>query len=153
SRIKFAHVEAGLRTGNMESPYPEEFNRVVVSKISSLNFAPTVRAQENLLAEGVASESIRITGNTVIDTLLWARQKVAASSSPRHKQILVTLHRRESFGDPMMNIMAGINDLLDAHPDLRVLFPVHPNPNVVRMAQKMLAQNPRVTLCEPLSYL
>lgn len=154
-RTPFAHVEAGLRTGDMRNPFPEEMNRVVAGHLASLNFAPTERAKNALLAEGCAPGTIHVTGNTVIDALLWV-----AAQHPDHglqlpagqRLILLTAHRRENFGAPLREIFRAVQTLTHRYPGIHVIYPVHPNPNVREPAYEMLGSNPRVTLCAPLDY-
>ncbi|SEF11877.1 UDP-N-Acetylglucosamine 2-epimerase [Burkholderia sp. WP9] len=155
-RIPVGHVEAGLRTRDMRNPFPEEMNRVLTGRLADWHFAPTRSAVDNLLEEGVRPDSVFMTGNTVIDALLEARKKPEAA--PRtvaqgRRMILVTAHRRENFGEPLANICLAVLRLLETNPDLDVLFPVHPNPNVSAVVRAVLADHPRVTLCEPLDYL
>lgn len=155
-RIPVGHVEAGLRTRDMRKPFPEEMNRVLTGRLADWHFAPTRSAVDNLLGEGVRPDSVFMTGNTVIDALLEARKKPEAA--PRavaqgRRMILVTTHRRENFGAPLVNICVAVRQLLETNPDLDVLFPVHPNPNVSAVVRAALADQPRVTLCEPLDYL
>jgi UDP-N-acetylglucosamine 2-epimerase (non-hydrolysing) len=155
-RIPVGHVEAGLRTGNMANPFPEEMNRVLTARLADWHFAPTQSAMNNLLDEGVAADSVFLTGNTVIDALLDARKKPQAaprSVTPGRRMVLVTTHRRENFGEPLARICLAVGQLLDANPDLDVVFPVHPNPNVSAVVHSVLADHPRVTLCAPLDYL
>lgn len=154
-RIPFGHVEAGLRTGDLRNPFPEEFNRIVAGRAATLNFAPTEGARRALLREGVAPETIHVTGNTVIDALL----SVAGSNPPlppglprNGRLVLMTLHRRESFGPPAEQVLTAVRRLCAAFPDLHVLYPVHPNPNVRHLAQALLGGHPQVTLTEPLGY-
>jgi UDP-N-acetylglucosamine 2-epimerase (non-hydrolysing) len=154
-RIPFGHVEAGLRTGDMQHPFPEEFNRVVAGRAAALNFAPTEGARRALLREGVAPETVHVTGNTVIDALLdVARRAPAALPGLPHsgRLVLMTMHRRESFGPPAEQVLAAVRRLCTAFPDLHVLYPVHPNPNVRDLAHAMLGGHPQVTLTEPLGY-
>jgi len=138
-QVKFAHVEAGLRTHNLQSPWPEEFNRRVLTLCSSLHFAPTAEARAALVAEGVPESQIHLTGNTGIDALLWARSKLSASPPEdiisrwgylqKNKYVLCTLHRRESFGDPLRSVLRAIR-ALTATTGLKFVFPVHRNPEV-----------------------
>ena len=180
--IPVGHVEAGLRTGNLLSPWPEEANRVLTSRLARLHFAPTDRSRRNLLHEGVAPESIFVTGNTVIDALLLVRDRINAKpdfaaqviaqlginrdfvrrflsggakfhdQNYRGKLVLVTGHRRESFGQGFENICQSIRQLVDRHPDVGVLYPVHLNPNVQAPVRRILGDHPRIQLVEPLSY-
>jgi UDP-N-acetylglucosamine 2-epimerase (non-hydrolysing) len=155
ARIPFAHVEAGLRTGNLQHPFPEEFNRVVADRIAAFNFAPTETARANLLREGIAPETISVTGNTVIDALEWTVARgpeFGVAIEPGQRLLLVTLHRRESFGAPLARAFAAIRQLAAANPDLVVLYPVHPNPNVAEPASRLLDGHARIRLVAPLDY-
>lgn len=155
-RIPFGHVEAGLRTHDFENPFPEEMNRVVAGHLSHWHFAPTGRARENLLREGISDASIHVTGNTVIDALLQVAagtgESPFAKPEPGRRLILVTAHRRENFGQPLRDICAAILALVERHADVEVLYPVHPNPNVRSVVHELLGGNPRIHLCEPLDY-
>jgi UDP-N-acetylglucosamine 2-epimerase (non-hydrolysing) len=153
ARIPFGHVEAGLRTGDLRNPFPEEFNRVVAGRTAALHFAPTERARRNLLREGIASRSIHVTGNTVIDALLDVAARV--ETRPRRnarRRILLTAHRRENFGRPMEEIFEAVRDLVRALPDLEIVYPVHPNPNVRDPARRLLGDLDQVKLSSPLGY-
>lgn len=153
--IPFGHVEAGLRTHDRRFPFPEEMNRVFAGYLSDLHFAPTESAKQNLLDEGIPEASVHVTGNTVIDALFYqvARTPVASNGADRPgRTILVTAHRRENFGEPLVAICGAILDLVARFPDLRIVFPVHPNPNVRRVTDDMLRDHPRISLCEPLRY-
>jgi UDP-N-acetylglucosamine 2-epimerase (non-hydrolysing) len=155
SGIGFGHVEAGLRTGNMRDPFPEEFNRVVASRAAALNFAPTAWAKTNLLREGVAADSVFVTGNTVIDALHWVVARGIPMPLPipnGARVLLVTLHRRESIGAPMRRVFTAIRRLVEHNPDLLVVYPLHPNPLVSGPAYEALGLLPRVMLCPPLDY-
>ena len=161
-RIPVGHVEAGLRTGNKYSPYPEEMNRKLTGALADLHFAPTATARDNLLREGVAPERIHVTGNTVIDALLAAvapdyafpgaelREILKAQAGRR--MILVTTHRRENLGEPMRQIYQALADVLAEFPDAYVIFPVHKNPQVRAVVNEVLGTHPRVHLIEPLDY-
>ncbi len=164
-KIPVGHVEAGLRTGDIYQPWPEEINRRIADVISDLYFAPTAWARDNLLIENKPKDRIFVTGNTVIDTLLWALEIVdsdpalAASLAqrfsflnPRRRLLLVTCHRRENFGAPIREICRAIADVATAH-DLDVIFPVHPNPEVRGPVDALLGAEPRVHLVDPLEYL
>lgn len=154
-RIPVAHVEAGLRTHDKLSPYPEELNRVMTGHIATLHFPPTAGARENLLREGLSDSAITVTGNTGIDALLWTHNKLEQTSHTQQAQqpeILLTTHRRENHGEPMRGICRAVLALLDAHPTLRVHFPVHLSPKVREVVMPMLGEHPRVTLSEPLDY-
>ncbi|MGA7303837.1 MAG: UDP-N-acetylglucosamine 2-epimerase (non-hydrolyzing) [Rhodothermales bacterium] len=153
--IPFGHVEAGLRTGNMTNPFPEEMNRVVAGRLATWNFAPTEISRTNLLAEGISDSKIFVTGNTVIDALLETKAKAIGTGLdiPADKRLLLlTAHRRENFGEPIRAIFKAIQRLVEAYPDLYVLYPVHPNPNVKDVAREMLGEIPGVKLCAPLEY-
>jgi UDP-N-acetylglucosamine 2-epimerase (non-hydrolysing) len=159
-RVKVGHVEAGLRTWNKFHPFPEEINRKIADAVCDLHFAPTEMARENLLREAVSESSIIVTGNTVIDALLdvaardydWNDGPLTAV--PRNRRlILVTAHRRESFGEPFEQICGALKELAASYPDVQLVYPVHPNPNVRRTVNAMLRDVPNITLLEPLEYL
>ncbi len=170
-KIPVAHVEAGLRTGNKYAPFPEEINRVLASRLADLHFAPTVTARDNLLREGVPAEQIHVTGNTVIDALLIAVEKVraapptvpglpdalqpAARGSDVPRVVLITGHRRENFGHGFENICRAIARLAQLFPDVHFVYPVHMNPNVRQPVGRILGAVPskNVWLLEPLDYL
>ena len=155
-RIPLGHVEAGLRTGDLANPFPEEMNRVVAGRLARWHFAPTAQARDNLLAEGFDPATVHVTGNTVIDALLQVagREPPLPVAVPAGKRlVLVTAHRRENFGAPFREVCLAIRDLADAHPDIHVLYPVHPNPNVEAPARELLSGHPSITLCAPLDYL
>ena len=151
-KIPVAHIEAGLRTGDKWQPYPEEINRLLTGQIADLHFAPTLQAQKNLLRENIRSEMIYITGNTVIDALYHCLTINPNRTVPSEKTILVTAHRRENWGEPMMNIISALQTVLLADPDVRMLIPVHLNPLVRQMFFDKLGSEPRVSLVEPLDY-
>jgi UDP-N-acetylglucosamine 2-epimerase (non-hydrolysing) len=164
-KIPVGHVEAGLRTHNIYSPWPEEFNRQLTSRIASFNFAPTSLSKDNLLAEGVDKDSIVVTGNTVIDALLTVVEKVRHSAElqpsfkerfnfldPNKKLLLVTGHRRENFGEGFQNICKAINELA-ADSEVQIVYPVHLNPNVQGPVYGLLAELDNVHLIDPLDYL
>jgi len=153
--VQFAHVEAGLRTYDLLNPFPEEFNRTIATKVASLHFAPTARAADALRREGISENDIVLTGNTVIDALFEAlrRNPVLPFALPEGKRILlVTLHRRESFGSAVRDVCKAIKHLLEAIDDIHVVWPVHLNPNVREPVTRAFKENDRVTLCEPLPY-
>jgi len=159
--IPVAHVEAGLRTGDMQQPFPEEMNRVLTSHLGALHFAATEKAAENLRREGVAPDSIHVTGNTGIDAVLYVRDGLAQGRlrgrewpqlDPAKKLIVVTAHRRESFGGGFEQICRALAELAN-RPDVQVVYPVHPNPNVQDPVRRLLAGHPNVCLIEPLSYV
>lgn len=149
--VRVAHVEAGLRSGDSRRPFPEELNRRAIAAVADLHCAPTPRARAALLAEGVAADRIRVTGNTVVDALLEiARRPAPAAVDALAGRVLVTAHRRESFGEPLERICRAVRELAE---HARILFPVHPNPQVRDTVRRALADVPGVTLTEPLDYL
>ncbi len=165
ARIPVGHVEAGLRTGNIYSPWPEEVNRRMAGVIADAHFAPTKQARDNLLNEGVAADRIVVTGNTVIDALLWVVRELEANAEVQRqlqqrfgfldsgkRMVLVTGHRRENFGQGLENICQALADLADRG-DLQVVYPVHLNPNVQEPAQRILGGCPNVFLIESQDYL
>lgn len=155
-RIPFGHVEAGLRTGDIYNPFPEEMNRIVAGNLSRWHFAPTESSRRNLLAEAIPEQTIFVTGNTVIDALLDVSSRCEAfiPEVPAGKRlILVTAHRRENFGEPFAEVCRALRYLADARKDVMLLYPVHPNPNVHQVAHRVLGGHPRIRLCEPLDYL
>lgn len=159
-QIPVGHVEAGLRTHQKYSPYPEEMNRHLTGALATLHFAPTTTARENLLGEGVAAPNIYVTGNTVIDALLATVRQEYRFTDPVLSQlnfqnspvVLVTAHRRESWGEPMRHIFLALRDLINLYPALEIVFPLHKNPAVREPAQQILGELPRVHLIEPLDY-
>jgi UDP-N-acetylglucosamine 2-epimerase (non-hydrolysing) len=154
-RIPIGHVEAGLRTWDMQNPFPEEANRVIAGKLAQWHFAPTEGSRENLLKEGIADTDIIVTGNTVIDALLMSAAKdlkLPINIDDNKRLVLITSHRRENFGEPFRNICKALLALANNNPDVEFLYPVHPNPNVKNVAYEFLAGLPNVTLCEPLDY-
>lgn len=155
-KIPFGHVEAGLRTWDMQNPFPEEMNRVIAGRLAKWHFAPTESSRQNLLREGVVDTDIVVTGNTVIDALLSVAGRDAdlpLTLDPGKRLILVTAHRRENFGEPFEQVCYALLTLLEHNPDVQVLYPVHPNPNVRETAHLLLGKHPRVVLCDPLDYL
>ncbi len=158
-RIKIGHVEAGLRTYDKWNPFPEEMNRVVTDHLSDFCFAPTERARQALLSDGIPEKLIQITGNTVIDALLdvasrdWQPSASSPLSALPHDKrlILMTAHRRESFGEPIRNIFAAVAEIA-RRPDVHIVYPVHPNPNVREPAQALLGRLSNVTLLPPANY-
>lgn len=161
-QIPVGHVEAGLRTGNKYSPYPEEMNRKLTSVLTDLHFAPTETAQGNLLLEGVKPETIFVTGNTVIDALLATVKpeynfldphiQTILKQGEASRMILVTTHRRENLGEPMRQIYQALHSTLELFPDTYVIFPVHKNPEVRKVVTEVLGSHPRVNLIEPMDY-
>ncbi len=155
-KIPFGHVEAGLRTGDLQSPFPEEFNRVVAGKLAGLHFAPTAAAVEALRAEGVKEETIFLTGNTVIDALADALPLASIDKfrpAPGRRLVLLTTHRRENFGAPLKRVLAQLRDVIQSRPDLELLFPAHPNPAVQDAASEVFSDCDRVRVIAPLGYL
>jgi UDP-N-acetylglucosamine 2-epimerase (non-hydrolysing) len=131
-------------------------NRVVAGRLATWHFAPTKRASQNLLAEGVPESSVTVTGNTVIDALLSVAQRSPSLDiplDPDRRLLLVTAHRRENFGSPMLDICRALVAIVEEHPDVEVLFPVHPNPNVTSVVQREIAGHPRIKLSQPLQYV
>ena len=163
-RLPVGHVEAGLRSGDIYAPWPEEVNRKVTGVVADLHFAPTQRAAEALRAENVASSSIHVTGNTVIDALLTAQRRIvddpaiAPVVAPLRERfegkriIAVTAHRRENFGEGMHQIARALSDLA-TRDDIAIIYPMHPNPNVEEVMAPALANNPRIALIKPLDYV
>ncbi len=158
--VPVAHVEAGLRTGDLRQPFPEEMNRVLTSRLAALHFAPTATAAANLAAEGIRN-NVWITGNTGIDAVLYVRDKLESGQmaappvpflDPSKRLVLVTAHRRESFGEGFQRICQALAAIAD-RPDVQLLYPVHPNPQVREPVNRYLRSHPRITLLEPLDYL
>lgn len=153
-QIPVGHVEAGLRTYNIYSPYPEEFNRQAVGIISKYNFAPTEMSRDNLLREGKNPESIYVTGNTAIDALkTTVRDDYTHSELEWAKDsrlIMITAHRRENLGDPMKNMFRAIRRVMDEHPDVKAIYPIHMNPVVRETANAILGGDDRIHIIEPL---
>ncbi len=156
-QIRVGHVEAGLRTFNIYSPYPEEFNRQAVSLISSFNFAPTEVSRQNLLREGKNEDSVFVTGNTAIDAL-----KTTVMSDYTHAElrwaagsrlVLITAHRRENLGEPMRNMFRAIRRVMEEHPDVKAIYPVHKNPAVRETAAEIFGDEDRIHIIEPLDVL
>ena len=158
-RVAVAHVEAGLRTGDKYRPFPEEVNRKLVSAIADLHLAPTTRAAENLRAEGIPDERVVVTGNTVIDAirhvgaLPYDPAGTELAALPADKRIvLVTAHRRETFGRGIEEICAGLRELAEGREDVHLVYAVHPNPNIAGPVHRLLAGVPNLTLLAPLDY-
>jgi len=164
-RIAVGHVEAGLRTGNIYSPWPEEINRKLTGAIAKVHFAPTEHARQNLLKEGIPAKNICVTGNTVVDALLDVVQRLETDGAlqrqmesqfsfldSKKKLVLVTGHRRENFGSGFENICHALNEISQLD-DVEVLYPVHLNPNVQEPVQRILKGNPNIHLIDPVGYL
>jgi UDP-N-acetylglucosamine 2-epimerase (non-hydrolysing) len=160
-RIPVVHIEAGLRTGNLDAPWPEEFNRRVATLAATLHCAPTPRAAEALRREGVPAERIHVTGNTVIDALLATLARVRANARPwieryamlgDRPMVLVTAHRRESFGPGLERIAAAVLCLAQRFPAVAFVYPLHPNPNVERLMRRLLAGRDNILLAPPAGY-
>lgn len=167
--VPVGHVEAGLRTHDVQAPFPEEFNRQVASKVTRWHFAPTEFSRQNLLAERVIPERVTVTGNTVIDALLWVLGRIEADTLRREtiaaflsaqlgfdwrmqRFVLITGHRRENFGDGFLEICHALKDLSARYPDVRFVYPVHLNPNVQQPVNAILADLPNVHLIAPMDY-
>lgn len=154
-KIRFGHVEAGLRSHHLYQPFPEEINRVLASHLASWHFTPTEREKQNLLKEGINEDNVFITGNTVIDALYELLDDLSPlpfTLLPTQRLILLTLHRRESFGEPIKKIFQAVKELLDRFDDIVVAYPVHPNPNVQAAAHDILGETERVHLLPPQPY-
>lgn len=152
-RVPVAHVEAGLRSFRLDAPFPEEFNRKAVSVACTLHLAPTLRAKQNLLAEGVPEDRVVVVGNPVVDAVHWILAQLPALEADGAKHVLVTLHRRESFGEPLLGLLHALRTLAQRHyPKVKITYPVHPNPNVRQAAYQVLAGVPGVSLVPPLDY-
>ena len=156
-QIPVGHVEAGLRTYNLYSPYPEEFNRQAVSIISQYNFAPTELSKQNLLHEGKKESSIYVTGNTAIDALKTTVRKNYTHAelewASGSRMILITAHRRENLGEPMRHMFRAIRRVMDEHPDVKAIYPIHMNPVVRQTADEILGGDERIHIIEPLDVL
>jgi len=156
-QIPIGHVEAGLRTYNIYSPYPEEFNRQVVGLVSRYNFAPTELSKQNLLNEGKSADTIFVTGNTAIDAL---KTTVRENYTHPHLEwasnsrlIMITAHRRENLGEPMVNMFKAIRRVMSEHPDVKAIYPIHMNPIVRKTADEILGGEDRIRIIEPLDVL
>ena len=165
-QIEVGHIEAGLRTGNVYSPWPEEANRKLTSAITRYHFAPTASARNNLVNEGIPDSEITVTGNTVIDALFWVREKLNKSRSlsnelsvkfeyldSEKRLVLVTGHRRESFGGGFERICQALRQIAASNPDVQILYPVHLNPNVQEPVNRLLKDLDNVILIDPQQYL
>jgi UDP-N-acetylglucosamine 2-epimerase (non-hydrolysing) len=162
NRVKLAHVEAGLRTYDKEHPFPEEINRRTTAALADLHLAPTDQARQNLLQEGVSPDRIVLTGNPIVDAVQWAttlpfetsRLPAPLATHPARKLVLITAHRRESFGEPFENICLAMRDLAERYrDDVNFVYPVHPNPKVHEPANRILGKTTNITLTPPLDYL
>lgn len=162
-RIAVGHVEAGLRTYNRWSPFPEEVNRSIISRVADIHFAPTSRSAENLYKEGISKNEVHVTGNTVIDALLNVARKVATQfpteldcSIPSwigdRRLVLVTSHRRESFGEGLESICKALLEIIQKYPDVVIIYPVHLNPSVKEPVHRLLGGQPRIRLLAPVGY-
>ena len=153
-QIPVGHVEAGLRTHNLYNPFPEEFNRTAVGIISKFNFAPTEQAKQNLLIEGKDKESVYVTGNTAIDALKMTVSQDYSSKELDWAQgsrlILITAHRRENLGEPMEHMFKAIRRVMDEHPDVKAIYPIHMNPKIHKIADKYLGNDDRIHIIDPL---
>lgn len=162
-QIPVAHIEAGLRTHQRYSPFPEEINRRLTSVLAQWHFAPTEKARQNLLAENIAAEQILLTGNTGIDALFWIQKNLEKQTAvlaakmpflqPDKKILLVTLHRRENMGENVQQVCQALIKLVQQHNDLQIIFALHPNPQVKTAVQKQLKNQPQICLLEPQPYL
>jgi UDP-N-acetylglucosamine 2-epimerase (non-hydrolysing) len=158
--IPVAHVEAGLRTGDLASPFPEEGNRLLIARLARWHFAPTAQAANQLLEEGVAKQQVQITGNTVVDAIemikvKWGNQPYAGEATqlfPGQQLVLVTTHRRENFGEGLQNICQALRQLSQAHPELGFVFPVHLNPNVRKVVLQQLADVKNLHMMSPVDF-
>lgn len=154
-KIPFAHLEAGLRTHDLYSPFPEEANRILAGNLACLHFAPTDVSKNNLLREAMNPEQIFVTGNTVIDALLTTAQKdfpLEVDIPDNKRMVLVTSHRRENFGQPIINTCQAILELVNKYDDICVVFPVHPNPNIRSVVDQYLLNHDRIKLVSPFDY-
>jgi UDP-N-acetylglucosamine 2-epimerase (non-hydrolysing) len=158
-KIKIGHVEAGLRTYNKEEPFPEEMNRVLTSSLADLHFAPTRKARENLLREGIKENSIFVTGNTVIDSLQYTLNDSHVFDEPSlnaidlrgSRVITLTAHRRENLGEGLLAICEAVAQIVGSHEDVEVVYPMHKNPSIRKVVEASLGQHPRIHLVEPLN--
>ena len=163
-KIKIGHVEAGLRTYDKYNPFPEEINRQLISKVSDFHFAPTKKAQNNLIAEGISTESIFLVGNTIVDAIKWGINKIKMKKdkvmsneifqkiSNDKKIILVTMHRRESFGEDIKNVCYALKSIASNYKDIQIVYPVHLNPNVRKPVFEILSKEDNIILTDPLDY-
>jgi len=156
-KIPVAHIEAGLRTWNKYQPFPEEINRNLISVIADLHFAPTESAKTNLIENGINEEKIFVTGNTVVDALfsidkVIGKENAGNRDETRIKKILLTAHRRESFGKPILNICKAVKSLAERNKNIEIIYPVHPNPQIMTPVSRELSGLERINLIEPVNY-
>ena len=158
-KIKVSHIEAGLRTFDKYSPYPEEMNRTLISSLADIHLAPTERSMNNLLNANIPRDYISVTGNTVIDALYLAREIVKTDKKysmdeliTHEKIILFTGHRRENFGKGFENIFMALKEIVNLHPEVKIIYPVHPNPNVKNLANKFFKGSSNIAIIDPLDY-
>ena len=164
-RVPVGHVEAGLRSNDLDHPFPEEGNRRLTDALAKFHFAPTDSAKNNLMREAISPKNIIVTGNTVIDSLKWAvaqrhsfrdqnlKKIFNGPEIKKQKVLLLTAHRRENFGRPLENVCKALRQVVCSHPEVLIIYPVHPNPNVVSVAKKILKNQARIELLAPLDYL
>lgn len=150
--IPVGHIEAGLRSGNDRDPFPEEMNRKLAGRIATVHFAPTERSHRNLIAEGVSPDTIHVTGNTGIDALRFIESRLPPLVTTTNRTLLVTLHRRENWGETMAGMCHALRDVLEARPDVDLVFPMHRNPQVRSSVETILGDHPRARLIEPVDY-
>jgi UDP-N-acetylglucosamine 2-epimerase (non-hydrolysing) len=151
--IPVGHVEAGLRSFNLNEPFPEEFNRKLISTLATYNFTPTIKASDNLIKEGVSLKSISLVGNTIVDLVNYVKSNFLKNINFDENLILVTAHRRENQGEGILNICNAIKELLKQRPNMRFIWPVHPNPNIRSIVYDELSLVSNVQLLEPLTYI
>src|SRR4051794_14551815 len=162
-RVPVTHLEAGLRSGDLGAPFPEEANRKLISQVAALHLAPTRAAALNLAADGIPEAAVEVVGNTVVDAVLAVAERSTRAAHPGlraaergladgQRLVLVTVHRRESWGEPLRAVLAAVRDLLAARPDITVVLPVHPNPVVRADVMSLLGDHPRVVVTDPLDY-
>ena len=164
-KVPVGHVEAGLRSGDRNSPFPEEMFRRMTDALSVVHFAPTPESRGHLIREGIEPAGVFVTGNTVVDALVDIGATDAGERTPQvaaalrdceetgSRLVVLTAHRRESFGEPLREIFSAVRAIADRHPDIRIVFPVHPNPHVVEAAAELLEGHPRIQLLDPVPYL
>ncbi len=155
--IPIGHIEAGLRSDDLQNPFPEEMNRKLTDQITTLHFCPTLHAKENILKENCLQDHIYVTGNTVVDSLLWVTSQknteaVSTQQNNEKKTILMTMHRRESWGKPIENVSKAVRDITEKHQNIQIIFPIHKNPVVRESVYPYLLNLERVQLVEPMDY-